>query len=35
MTQTAISIHNELLGIGCEGVLPRLLEIKQAAGPKK
>jgi len=35
MTERAISIHNELLGIGCEGVLPRLLKTKQATGSKK
>ena len=35
MTEDAVSIHRELLGIGCEGVLPRLLKIKQAAHRKK
>lgn len=35
MAERAVSIHNELLGIGCGGVLPRLLKIKQAAGSKK
>ncbi len=31
MTEKAVAIHRELLGIGCEGVLPRLMKIKQAA----
>ncbi len=35
MTERAVSIHSELLGIGCEGLLPQLLKIKQAAGSKK
>ncbi len=30
----AIGIHSKLLGIGCEGVLPRLLKIKQTAVSK-
>jgi hypothetical protein len=30
MKEKAISIHNKLLGIGCEGVLPRLMRIKKA-----
>jgi len=35
MTEKAVSIHTELLGIGCEGVLPRLMKIKQAAHRRK
>jgi len=35
MTERAVSIHSELFGIGCEGVLPRLLKIRQATGSKK
>lgn len=35
MTEMAKTIHNELLGIGCEGVLPRLMKIKQAAHQRK
>jgi len=30
MIEKAVSIHRELLGIGCEGVLPRLMKIKVA-----
>jgi hypothetical protein len=30
MMETAISIHRELLGIGCEGMLPRLMRIKRS-----
>ena len=29
MTENAIAIHHKLLGIGCEGTLPRLLRIKK------
>lgn len=35
MTEKAVSIHGELLGIGCEGMLPRLMKIKRAISPKK
>jgi len=35
MTEMAKTIRSELLGIGCEGVLPRLMKIKQSAHRKK
>lgn len=35
MTEIAKTIRNELLGIACEGVLPRLMKIKQSAHRKK
>lgn len=35
MLEKAVSIHSELLGIGCEGVLPRLIKIKQASSQSK
>lgn len=35
MIENAVSIHGELLGIGCSGVLPRLMKIKRAIRPKK
>jgi len=35
MTEKAISVHRELLGIGCVGMLPRLMKIKRAISPKK
>jgi len=34
MKEKAISIHNKLLGIGCEGVLPRLMRIKKTISSK-
>jgi len=35
MVDKAMTIHGELLGIGCEGVLPRLMKIKKATHPPK
>jgi len=35
MTEKAVSIHRELFGIGCEGILPRLMKIKRTISPKK
>jgi len=35
MTEAAKTMHNELLGIGCEGVLPRLMKIKQTGHRRK
>jgi len=35
MIEMAKTIRNELLGIGCEGVLPRLMKIKQSAHRRK
>lgn len=35
MAAKAVAIHRELLGIGCEGVLPRLMKIKRASHSTK
>jgi len=35
MSEKAVSIHRELLGIGCEGVLPRLMKIKVSTRSKR
>ncbi|GEM_PF-5139630 len=35
MIRNAVSIHGEMLGIGCIGVLPRLMKIKKATTSKK
>jgi hypothetical protein len=35
MTAKAVSIHGELLGIGCKGVLPLLMRIKKAISSKR
>ncbi len=35
MVDKAMTIHGELLGIGCEGVLPRLMKIKRASHSTK
>jgi len=35
MAKKAVSIHRELLGIGCEGMLTRLMKIKRAISPKR
>jgi len=35
MMDKAVTVHGELLGIGCEGVLPRLMKIKRASHSKK
>jgi hypothetical protein len=32
MLETAVSIHRELLGIGCKGVLSRILRMKRVGG---
>lgn len=34
MREKAISLCRELVGIGCRGILPRLMEIKKATHPK-